>query len=317
MRVTEERATQVTRARTLQEFQAAVNASFVPLSITPHREHPFAGTISAASADDLVFTEVDAAAQLVERTPATIAQGGSGYYKMTLLLAGTSVLIQDGREVMMRPGDLSFYDTSRPYSLLFDESFRTLIMMVPKHRLDFPEHVVDGLTAVGLRGEHALASVVGQFIAQASPQFAELTAQTRTKLALTSLDLINTMFSAIFDVQTDARGTRQALMQQIAAYISTNLGSHELTPQRIADEHYISIRHLHALFEETGMSVSTWVKKRRLERCRTDLIDPGCAHLGIAAIAMRWGFVDAAHFSRVFRAEYGMTPREFRLGGAK
>jgi AraC-like DNA-binding protein len=27
---------------------------------------------------------------------------------------------------------------------------------------------------------------------------------------------------------------------------------------------------------------------------------------------MRWGFTDAAHFSRVFRNRYGQSPREFR-----
>ncbi|MEO3823297.1 helix-turn-helix domain-containing protein [Actinomadura sp. B10D3] len=33
----------------------------------------------------------------------------------------------------------------------------------------------------------------------------------------------------------------------------------------------------------------------------------------VSAIAARWGFADAAAFSRVFRAAYGLPPGEFRL----
>lgn len=33
----------------------------------------------------------------------------------------------------------------------------------------------------------------------------------------------------------------------------------------------------------------------------------------MSAIAARWGLVDAAHFSRLFRAAYGLPPTEYRL----
>jgi transcriptional regulator GlxA family with amidase domain len=47
---------------------------------------------------------------------------------------------------------------------------------------------------------------------------------------------------------------------------------------------------------------------RRLERCRRDLLDPALSDLPASAIALGWGFVDAAHFSRVFREAYGHPP---------
>ena len=103
----------------LETFQDAVNASFVPLKISSSANGPFTSKLSAAGADGVVFTEVDSVPQLVERTQETIDAGGCGYYKVSLLLSGSSILIQDGRELVMRPGDLSFYDTSRPYSLNF------------------------------------------------------------------------------------------------------------------------------------------------------------------------------------------------------
>jgi AraC-like DNA-binding protein len=107
-------------------------------------------------------------------------------------------------------------------------------------------------------------------------------------------------------------------MQQVRHYIETNLGSPELSPTQIAAAHFISTRHLHGLFREKGTTVSTWIRERRLENCRRDLIEPLNAHLSVGAIAARWGFVEAAHFSRVFKAAYEMSPSELRarsLGG--
>jgi AraC-like DNA-binding protein len=47
-------------------------------------------------------------------------------------------------------------------------------------------------------------------------------------------------------------------------------------------------------------------------RCAFDLSGRQAPSTTVAAIARRWGFADPTHFSRVFRAAYGMSPREWR-----
>lgn len=305
-------APSVTRVDSLDSFRSAVSSSFVPLQVDSDATGPFMATLSAAGADGVVFTEVNAKPQLVRRTEENIEHGGSGFYKVSLLLSGAGILIQDGREIVMRPGDLSFYDTSRPYSLLFNEKFRNLIMMFPKDRLEFPTILTDALTAVSLREQHDLAKAVAPFIAQASPQLPQLPAIARTKLAHTSLELINTMLSAILDVDQTPRNPHEVLLQKIYAYVNAHLGTSELSPTSIAAAHFISLRHLHALFAEHDTTVSTVIKQRRLEHARADLTDPSLRSRTVASIATRWGFVDAAHFSRVFKQSYGVSPSELR-----
>lgn len=48
------------------------------------------------------------------------------------------------------------------------------------------------------------------------------------------------------------------------------------------------------------------------EQAKRDLSDPLLAHLGITAIGYDVGFKDAAHFSRAFKARFGMTPSRHR-----
>ncbi|MQA94396.1 MAG: helix-turn-helix domain-containing protein [Streptosporangiales bacterium] len=61
-------------------------------------------------------------------------------------------------------------------------------------------------------------------------------------------------------------------------------------------------------------TVGGWIRHRRLERCRKEMLDPAHRQCPIAAIAVRWGFASAAHFSRAFRDAYGVAPRDYRLG---
>lgn len=309
-----ETRTAITHAATLAKFRSLVSQSFVPLRITGvHDPAHFNARFASAHADDIMFTEVSANPHLAERDADTIAAGGSGHYKLSLMLSGSSILVQDGREVVMRPGDLTIYDTSRPYSLLFEEEFRNLIMMFPKKRLQLPATLTDQLTAVSLTQEHrTLAPIVASFLTQFPKQLQPCDDTVRTKLASTSLDLVSTMLSSILDTHATDYDPRKLVLKNLVRYIDTHLSSPELTPSSIAAAHYISVRHLHALFREADITVSTWIRTRRLEHCRTDLCNPVFADHTVFAIASRWGFTDAAHFSRIFKTAYAVSPSAMR-----
>src|SRR5207247_2046030 len=90
-------------------------------------------------------------------------------------------------------------------------------------------------------------------------------------------------------------------------------GDPELSPAAIAAAHHISRRLLYKLFQEQGETVASWIRARRLERCQQDLLDPAQAARPVAAVALRWGFRSSIHFTRLFRAAYGLPPHEYRL----
>ncbi|MFB6784621.1 helix-turn-helix domain-containing protein, partial [Streptomyces sp. NPDC056352] len=85
------------------------------------------------------------------------------------------------------------------------------------------------------------------------------------------------------------------------------------SPGAIAAAHNISLRSLHRLFQDQDLTVAGWIRARRLERCRRDLADPLLHSRPVRAIAACWGFTDpTTHFSRAFRAAYGMPPGDYR-----
>jgi len=300
-------------ARTFSQFRTAVSESFVPLHVTSDRPDPFWGRIRSSNAGEEVhISEVSASQHVVERTPELIARADRHYYKMSVMLAGTGLLVQDNREAVLRPGDLAIYDTHRPYSLVFDDDFRTLVLMFPQQLIDLPVDMVGQLTAVTMSGHDGLGAMITPFVAQFAANLEHFTGSTGTRLAHSTLDLVTTMLANELDLGRTPTNGHQTLVRQIHRFIDENLGSPDLGPAQIAAAHFISTRHLHGIFRENGTTVSSWIRSRRLERCRRDLLDPVYADRPVAAIASRWGFVDAAHFSRVFKAAYDRSPSALR-----
>ena len=99
-----------------------------------------------------------------------------------------------------------------------------------------------------------------------------------------------------------------ALRHHVMAYIRARLADPRLSRSSIAAAHHMSPRTLDRLFCGEAWSVSGYVRHERLEAVRRDIQNPAYLHRSMAALAARWCFVDAAHFSRVFREHYGYPP---------
>jgi AraC-like DNA-binding protein len=66
------------------------------------------------------------------------------------------------------------------------------------------------------------------------------------------------------------------------------------------------------LFQTVGVSVCRWIRQSRLDRCAAQFADRTQRDRSITDIAFSCGFNDAAHFSRLFRAEFRQTPSQYR-----
>lgn len=306
-------------ARDVDTWRRATSESFVPLKVTVDRPVGFRGTMRGKRLlpDDLAMIEVDATGHAVHRTEELIAGSELKYFKLGIQLAGTGLLLQDGREAVLQPGDLAVYTTDRPYTLAFDGDFRSLVLMFPHSALDLPAEAMAQVTATAISGSGGLGQLVSPFLVRLAENLEAIAGPNGTRLVRNALDLVTTLFNGELDLRAAAsRDPHQILLARIHDFIESHLGDPELSPGSIAAAHYISTRHLHDLFRELGTTVSASIRERRLERCRRDLRDPVLADRPVTAIAARWGFLDSAHFSRVFRAAFGESPTGYRANGA-
>ncbi|MBN9507000.1 MAG: helix-turn-helix domain-containing protein [Altererythrobacter sp.] len=114
------------------------------------------------------------------------------------------------------------------------------------------------------------------------------------------------------DTQDSFPDLREERRRAVLEFIDDRLAESGLDVGQIAHEFGCSSRTIHKLFEGEAHTVGRAIWERRLERCRHDMIDPSLASRSITQIAHHWGFSDSQHFSRAFKARFGITPREYR-----
>jgi AraC-like DNA-binding protein len=61
--------------------------------------------------------------------------------------------------------------------------------------------------------------------------------------------------------------------------------------------------------------VTEFIRSYRFDGILGDLRSPASAGEAISRIAARWGIHDMPHFTRTFRARYGISPSEARRRG--
>lgn len=99
------------------------------------------------------------------------------------------------------------------------------------------------------------------------------------------------------------------IVKQALAYMREHYNE-KLRLSDVADEVYVSQWHLSKLLNKTtGQNFSELLNAIRMEKAAELLRDP---HLRISDIAEQVGFVDLAHFSRVFKKVEGMSANEYR-----
>ena len=293
----------------------AISSTFVPLDCAPAAEGAFHAELVSTRAADVQFTQVTAAPHRVLRTRRMIARADVGHYKVGLQLAGVAWISQGGRDAVLRPGDLTVYDTSRPYTLVFDRdpAFRTFVIMAPEHLLGLPRASMERLVATTISGRLGLGSVVSPFLARLADLMSAGEPALTARLGVNVTDLLSTLFRERLELgSVDPETVGSARLLAVQAWIGRHLDQPDLTPEAVATANHISVRYLYRLFEAEGTTVGRWIKEQRLEGCRRELADPSLGHLGVSAIGARWGLSDPASLSRAFRAVYGMSPRDYR-----
>lgn len=296
-------------------WRKLVSNSFVPLEVTSDDAGAFRGRMKSRAVGEILITEISASSHQVHRTPSLIAQNDKKYIKMSLQMSGSGLLLQDGRQAVLGAGDIAIYDTSRPYTLEFLGDFRSLVVMFPHSHIDLPTDALARLTATRIVGDEGIARLVGPFLIHLARNMDRLVGHSGVRLVHNAIDLVTTvLYSQLDSTDHDASNSHRAsLLREVHAYIDTHLSDPELSPRDIAAATFISTRHLHGIFKEQGVTVSAWIRSRRLEHCRRDLTDPLLDSKPVSAIAARWGFTDASHFSRLFRATFGEAPTRFRM----
>ncbi|MFD4671517.1 AraC family transcriptional regulator [Lentzea sp. NPDC058450] len=271
-------------ARRLTGWEEHNARALVGLRVTADR--PFDGTEVNLTLPKLQVARVTGSPHAVDRDVRQIAEHPADGVVVYFSLAGESRFEHRGGSDLVVPGQALVLDADRPFRREFSAGLTELVLKAPRRGPLTPQLFSFRDNA------HASALVTALTGALRGPADWE-------GLESTAADLLDSVLGA---------RTPSADLAAAHAFIAAHLHEPELCAHRIAAAIGYSDRHLSRLFARSGQSVPQAILNARLDAARLKLAEP----ISLAEVAARTGFVSQAHFSRTYRARFGVTPRQDR-----
>jgi AraC-like DNA-binding protein len=243
------------------------------------------------------------------------AQEAGDYLYLCVTLSGTSLASWRTREMVLSDGDAVLMTSGEAAWTLSSQSSvdiagirvpRSVVaQLVPK----FEDAVMRRIprNAGGLRLLRKYVEVVADDEALAAPASQRL-------ITNHFHDLVALSLGAECDGQafSEFRTVSAVRLAAIKADIVANLHDGNLNATTVSTRNGITVRYLHKLFQNEGVTYSEFVLGERLALAHVVSRSPLHSRRAISTIAFDLGFNDLSYFNRAFRRRYNATPSDIR-----
>lgn len=291
----------------MTSWRESMNVLFEP---RPHAgiDEGFYAHVDAALIGELGLARVEGSAQDFDRSRNKIARDGMDGYLLQFYLNGASAP-RSGDSAIASQGDLYVIDMARPL-MTRTSNHDQISLVVPRRllaaRLDAPDDSHERVLPAGL----PLVSLLRDTLQSLYRQFDTMTARDGELAAAPILSLAAAAINSQVTEQTKG-GVKLALFAAVRRYIEDNLFSPALTVETVMGQFGVSRRTLYRMLEPHG-GFASYVLHRRLRRAHEALRKPDAQLVSISDLAHNHGFPRPEHFSRSFRQEFGLSPRQLR-----
>ncbi|HTU31510.1 MAG TPA: helix-turn-helix domain-containing protein [Solirubrobacteraceae bacterium] len=301
-------------ASRLDSWSEILEGTHLHFEISPTHRTPagFRGNVVRRAMGDIVLVDCASAPFRGRRDRSTIGAAGPVAKENVLgfqfVCRGVETVHEGDREMTLSPGSIAIWDGLQPTDIEIVEPFHKRTLLFPRERVRAVCPRLDELGQLPSLDRSGPARLLVRYMNALAAELPQLDADAAVAAANVALELLRAVVEP--ELPSGRAAERAALRAQIRRHVRNHLQDSDLGPTTIAFAFAMSVRALHALFEDEAESVAVIVRNDRLQRCLEDLQrrDAG----SVTEIAFRWGFSETAHFSRVFKRRFGATPSEVR-----
>jgi AraC-like DNA-binding protein len=278
-----------------------------------HARRSFSATLEGYRLDQVAMASISSSPCSETRDRRQIARDDVDHYLIHLHTAGGyEVRLEDGREITAGTGDVCVLDSGKPFKL--ESSTATVLISVVLPRNILNEHLggSPNLHGVILPANSARGIILAAHLRTLNAMLPSLTVDEAGALARGTAALAAACLAPNAGNREEATPVLTSVLKSRAMqYIEAHLESADLTPERICQALKISRAHLYRAFQEQG-GVARYILRCRLERAYATLRNPAMSRRTISSVAFECGFSSVTHFSRAFRAAFGISPSDAR-----
>jgi AraC-like DNA-binding protein len=296
------------RFRDHDQVQEMLSGGGLALDIFKHRSAPLDVEIAVHPTEFATIVKISGAPARVSRGPAEIASDGGRFLGVLLQRTGRTVFESGSEQMMVQSGDLLIWHCGRSIRFDMPDHFQKICLMVQRDMFESMLPQANSYAGERLEQRSNISRLLGACLSTLADDMTNGAEPIGEAVELT-LGMLGAALTRHRESNNIAR--RTSLHRRLTSFIEEQLADPNLSPAMIAQKHHISPRYLHVIFSEHGTTVGTWIRSRRLAKCRAELANLS-KDRSVTEIAMDWGFNDVAHFSRSFSSAFGISPREFR-----
>ncbi len=285
-------------------------AEVLDVSVDKEAQKHFRARVSLAKAGYGLLMKTKADEQMMSRSVRHVRRDAVDHFCIALLRSGINDGNYDGVSSRADASSILFVDDARASRRHYSR-FDALRLLIPRSRLsaELRGTNVHGLTVpVAQAGAALLASHI-QGLARRIHQLDDVQSEAAIEAAM--LLLPGALNAALPPADRDDPAFDRPMISMIKTHIDQNLYGFAPSPAAISRAFGLSRSSLYRLFESEG-GVVRYIINRKLDLGRRLLNRNADEGVFIRTVAHTVGFKSEAHFSRAFKARFGLTPREAR-----
>jgi AraC family transcriptional activator of tynA and feaB len=249
----------------------------------------------------------------IARTAGQVAHATNDELFVCRQISGVLTLEQIDRQVVLEAGDITLLDPLLPYVGRFAAGSKLLVLKVPRRALEARVGKTQEMVARSIELGRAEGSLVSSLMAMLPAHIGRMRPAAEVIVKDYILDLISMSLANVMGKdRARISSAHSVAVMNVHAAIEVRLTDPALKVGTVAAAAGISVRYANKVLARQGTSLMRLIQSRRLEQCRRALEDPSQLHRTLTEIAYGWGFSDMSHFSRTFKAAYGVLPSEYR-----
>lgn len=302
-------------------LQEAYWRDYICAEISPIDVHRLEGQPISGAADvkllsnELLISEFDYGTQRLHRTRKHYEAADEGYFILGMGLTGWGRLQIGNTIVTPQAGDLVFYYLQNEVEVALKQVHDVLIRIPERFVFQIIPDAKD-LSIQCFSRHSASAQIVGQIMRSLAFQSADMPATESVYLRNALMQSIGACFASTGQGAVQSNLERYHYQKAIN-FLRNHYDVADLNVQQIALACGISTAYLHQLFAEQDTAPMRALWKIRLEQANRYLQLAIYSKLQVAEIGYRCGFTSPAHFSRLFKQQFGITPTQARKESTK
>jgi AraC-like DNA-binding protein len=286
----------------------------VHADIEPSSDGPFQAEATLQVLQGLRTLAWQGSAMRFNRSQANIVDGDDSI-GVVVCSPGRSQLSQRGQEIEFRAGDAIALLHSEPAIVTYTEGLQ-FGLAVPRDALAPRVTNIESLAMRPIPRRTEALRLLMTYLKWAFKDGALAAPKLREAVVTHIHDLVALAISECAPLgESGASAVVAARHSAALDHIAAHFQDPELSLEVVARCQGISPRYLQLLMTSSGTSFTERVNELRLQRAFALLIDSHGNARRISDIALEVGFSDISHFNRLFRARFGVSPRDVRNAG--